>query len=140
MKDKIRTKSGKSEGMEDTGNMQDTRIKPRSGGQNSEVEGLDSFEELDRISEKLSVSVPVQPLQRPTGILAYTGQRVRLLLRDGSVVVGFLQKRLWNYVHLLNVEETGRDYKLTSDWCDIEIGTISRVYPASARVEPIQKS
>ena len=41
----------------------------------------------ERVTEKLSISVPTQPLQRPTGVLAYTGQRVRLYLRDGSVIV-----------------------------------------------------
>jgi len=88
----------------------------------------------ERITEKLSISVPTQPLQRPTGVLSYIGQRVRLLLRDGTVIIGFLQKRRWNYAHLLNVEETGRDFKLTADWCDVELGTIARVYPATAQV------
>ena len=95
--------------------------------------------EQERVTEKLSISVPTQPLQRPTGVLAYAGQRVRLLLRDGSVIVGFLQKRLWNYIHLLNIEETARDSKLTADWCDVELGTIARVYPATAKVEQISK-
>ena len=54
--------------------------------------------------------------------------------------MGFLQKRLWNYVHLLNIVENGRDFKLTADWCDIEIGSIARVYPATATVEQISKS
>ncbi len=94
----------------------------------------------EQIQEKLSISVPVQPLLRPTGLMTNIGQRVRILLRDGSVIVGFLQKRLWNYVHLLNVEETGRDFRLTADWCDIDIGSIARVYPAAAKVEQISKS
>jgi hypothetical protein len=94
----------------------------------------------ERITEKLSISVPTQPLLRPTGLMTYMGQRVRLLLRDGSVIVGFLQKRLWNYVHLLNIEETGRDFRLTADWCDVDLGTIARVYPATAKVEQIQRS
>lgn len=96
--------------------------------------------EQEQIQEKLSISVPVQPLLRPTGLMTNIGQRVRILLRDGSVIVGFLQKRLWNYVHLLNVEETGRDFRLTADWCDIDIGSIARVYPAAAKVEQISKS
>lgn len=94
----------------------------------------------ERISEKLSISVPTQPLLRPTGILAYMGQRVRLLLRDGTIIVGFLQKRLWNYVHLLNVEEITRQERLTWDWCDVELGSIARVYPATAKVEQVQRS
>ena len=93
----------------------------------------------ERIAEGLSIGVPTQPLLRPTGVLTYIGQRVRLLLRDGTVIVGFLQKRLWNYVHLLNVEETGRDFKVTADWCDVDLGTIARVYPAIARVEQISR-
>ncbi len=94
----------------------------------------------ERVTEKLSIGVPTQPLLRPTGLTTYLGQRVRLLLRDGSVIIGFLQKRLWNYVHLLNVEETGKDFKLTADWCDVELGTIARVYPATAKVEQVQRS
>ena len=93
----------------------------------------------ERVTEKLSISVPTQPLLRPTGILTYVGQRVRLLLRDGTVVVGFLQKRLWNYVHLLNVEEIGRDGRQAWDWCDVDLGTIARVYPATAKVQQISK-
>lgn len=95
--------------------------------------------EQERVTEKLSISVPVQPLQRPTGVMAYAGQRVRLLLRDGTVVIGFLQKRIWNYAHLLNVEETGKDFKITADWCDVDLGTIARIYPATAQAGPISK-
>src|SRR5208283_3077698 len=94
----------------------------------------------ERIAEKLSISVPVQPLLRPTGLLAYIGQRVRLLLRDGTVVIGFLQKRQWNYVHLLNVEEITREERLTWDWCDVELSSIARVYPATAKVQQVQRS
>ena len=97
-------------------------------------------QEQQRIAEGISIGVPTQPLLRPTGIMNYFGQRVRLFLRDGTVIIGFLQKRLWNYIHLLNIEETGRDFKLTADWCDIEIGTIARVYPASAKVEQISRA
>jgi len=93
----------------------------------------------ERVTEKLSISVPVQPLLRPTGLMTNIGQRVRLLLRDGTVVVGFLQKRLWNYVHLLNVEEIGRDFKLTADWCDVELSSIARVYPATAKAQQVQR-
>lgn len=93
----------------------------------------------ERVTEKLSISVPVQPLQRPTGVMAYAGQRVRLLLRDGTVVIGFLQKRIWNYAHLLNVEETGKDFKVTADWCDVDLGTIARIYPATAQAGPISR-
>lgn len=94
----------------------------------------------ERIAEKLSISVPTQPLLRPNGIMSYTGQRVRLLLRDGSVIVGTLQKRLWNYIHILNIEESGKDFRLTADWCDVDLGTIARVYPATAKAEPVSKS
>lgn len=110
-------------------------LKPK----NKPVQDETTSSHQERIAEGLSIGVPTQPLQRPTGVMNYFGQRVRLLLRDGSVIVGFLQKRLWNYVHLLNIEETGRDYKLTADWCDIEIGTIARVYPATTTVEQISK-
>jgi hypothetical protein len=107
-------------------------IKPRN---NSTTPG----QEPERISEKLSIPIPVQPLLRPNGLMSYIGQRVRLLLRDGNVMVGLLQKRLWNFVHLLDVEETGRDFRLTADWCDVDLGTIARVYPATAKVEQISK-
>jgi hypothetical protein len=115
-------------------------IKPRNSSTTQDsLENYAGSAGQKKVAEKLSISVPSQPLQRPTGIMNYFGQRVRLLLRDGTVVVGLLQKRLWNYVHLLNVEETGKDYKLTSDWCDIELSTIARVYPATAKVEVISK-
>jgi hypothetical protein len=111
-------------------------IKPKNKpGQEQNMPG-----KQERISEKLSISVPTQPLLRPTGILAYMGQRVRLLLRDGTIIVGFLQKRLWNYVHLLNVEEITREERLTWDWCDVELGSIARIYPATAKVEQVQRS
>lgn len=138
MKDKIKTKRRKSEGMEGT-NIQDTPIKPKSFEQAYELENLDFVEERERIAEKLSISVPVQPLQRPTGVMSYVGQRVRLLLRDGTVVLGFLQKRIFNFIHLLNIEETGKDFKVIADWIDIEIGTIARVYPATAQAVPLTR-
>jgi len=142
MKDRIKTKDGMP-GEADTGaNIQGPTIKPKTAEPIPEMEELNSFEseqEHRRIAEKLSISVPTQPLQRPTGIMNYFGQRVRLLLRDGSVIIGFLQKRLWNYVHLLNIEETGKDFRLTADWCDVELGTIARVYPATAQAEPISR-
>ena len=95
----------------------------------------------ERVTEKLSMSVPTQPLLRPTGLTAYIGKRVRLLLRDGNVVVGTVQNRVFNYLHLVNVEETGKDdFKLTADWCDVDLGTIARVYPATARVESVSKT
>ncbi|MGO9378497.1 MAG: hypothetical protein ACLP29_08075 [Dissulfurispiraceae bacterium] len=119
----------------------DEPIKPKLSLPPVGGEDTDSVEEAgDRITEKLSIAVPTQPLLRPTGLMTNIGQRVRLLLRDGTVVVGFLQKRQWNYVHLLNVEEIGRDFKLTAGWCDVEIGSIARVYPATAKVEQIQNS
>ncbi|MGA2227656.1 MAG: hypothetical protein ABSH41_24745, partial [Syntrophobacteraceae bacterium] len=93
-----------------------------------------------RITEKLSISVPVQPLLRPTGLGSFFGKCVRLLLRDGSVVTGFLQKRLFNYIHLLNIVEIGAGYKLTANWCAIDLGSIARVYPADAKVEQVSKS
>jgi hypothetical protein len=116
-------------------------IKPRthSATQDS-VENDVEYAGQERVAEKLSISVPSQPLQRPTGIMNYFGQRVRLLLRDGSVVVGVLQKRLWNYVHLVDVEESGRGFTLRADWCDVELSTIARVYPATAKVEVVSKS
>ncbi len=114
------------------------KIKLKNSLENSKLDEIAPLRQ-ERVTEKLSISVPTQPLLRPTGLMTNIGQRVRLLLRDGTVVVGFLQKRLWNYVHLLNVEETGRDFKLTADWCDIDSGSIARVYPATARVEPVSK-
>jgi hypothetical protein len=111
-------------------------LKPKTSVTPISEEDISLLEDAwDRIAEKLSISVPVQPLLRPTGLLSYIGQRVRLLLKDGSVIVGFLQKRLWNYIHLLNIEETGKDFKLTADWCDVELGNIARVYPANAKAE-----
>jgi hypothetical protein len=121
--------------------MKDNRrkeIKPRTHSATTESPEINPSAQ-ERVAEKLSISVPSQPLQRPTGITAYIGQRVRLLLRDGSVIVGVLQKRLWNYVHMVDVEETGRGFTLSADWCDVELSTIARVYPATARVEVVFK-
>jgi hypothetical protein len=64
---------------------------------------------------------------------------LRILLHDGTVVVGTLQKRLLNYLHLVNVGETGRDFTLAADWCDVDLGTIAPVYPATAKVEQFSK-
>jgi hypothetical protein len=113
-------------------------IKPRNSSSTLDPTEINPSEQ-ERVAEKLSISVPSQPLQRPTGIMNYFGQRVRLLLRDGSVIVGVLQKRLWNYVHMIDVEESGQGFTLTADWCDIELSTIARVYPATAKVEVVSK-
>ena len=93
----------------------------------------------ERVTEKLSIAVPTQLLLKPTGLTIYIGQRLRILLRDGTVIVGTVQRRLFNFLHLVNVEETGRDFALTADWCDVDLGTIARVYPATAKVEPVSK-
>jgi hypothetical protein len=122
--------------------MKDNRrkeIKPRTHSATTDPTETNPSEQ-EKVAEKLSISVPSQPLQKPTGIMNYFGQRVRLLLRDGSVIVGVLQKRLWNFVHMVDVEESGRGFTLTADWCDIELSTIARVYPATAKVEAVSKS
>ncbi len=122
-------------------NKKDQPMKPKTSATSVDVEDISPVEESqDRIAEKLSISVPTQPLLRPTGLGAFFGKRVRLQLRDGSVVTGFLQKRLFNYLHLLNVEEIGAGYKLTADWCAIDLGSIARVYPGNAKVELVSKS
>jgi hypothetical protein len=99
-------------------------IKPRTHSATTDPTEINPSEQ-EKVAEKLSISVPSQPLQRPTGIMNYFGQRVRLLLRDGSVIVGVLQKRLWNYVHMVDVEESGRGFTLRADWCDVELSTIA---------------
>jgi hypothetical protein len=104
-----------------------------------QIESSAGFVEEDRITEKLSIGMPTQSRLHPPSLTSYAGQRIRLLLRDGSVIIGLMQKRLWNYAHLSNVEEIGKDYRLAADWCDIELGTIARVYPANAKVEKISK-
>ncbi len=118
----------------------DEPLKPKTSATPVDVEDISPVEEpQERIAEKLSISVPVQPLLRPTGLGTFFGKWVRILLRDGSIVTGFLQKRMFNYVHLLNIVEIGGGYKLTAGWCAIDLGSIARVYPADAKVEEIVK-
>jgi hypothetical protein len=114
-------------------------LKPRRKGERPNLELLDYGAE-EPIAEKLSIGMPAQPRLHPPSLTSYVGQRIRLLLRDSSVIVGLMQKRLWNYAHLSNVEEIGKDYRLMADWCDVELGTIARVYPADAKVEKISKA
>jgi hypothetical protein len=104
------------------------------------VDIMDTFSDAeagDRIEEKLSISVPTQPLLKPTGLGRYFNQRVRVLCKDGNVMKGFLQGRRFDYLHFLNIEETGGDEKTTADWCGVKIDGISRIYPGNAKVEKI---
>ncbi len=98
-------------------------------------------QEQDRIKENLSYSVPVPPLP-PAPKLAlgrYVGKSVRLQLRDGSVLIGDLDLQRWDFLYLSNVEEIGKDYRLTADWCALDGDTVVRIYPATAKVEKISK-
>jgi hypothetical protein len=83
--------------------------------------------------------VPTQPLLRPTGLSRYFNQRVKILFRDGNTTDGFLQGRSWDYLHLLNFVETGKDEKLTGSWCGVALDSVSRIYPGDVRVERISK-
>jgi hypothetical protein len=47
------------------------------------------------------------------------------LLRDGSIVTGFLQKRQFDILILLAIVEVGKDYKLTAEWYAIDIDSIA---------------
>ena len=93
--------------------------------------------EQERIAEKLSISVPTQPLLRPTGLSRYFHQKVRLLFRDGNVMSGILQGRQFDYLNMLNVVETGKGEKLTADWCGVGLNSVSRIYPGNVKVEKI---
>ncbi len=118
----------------------DEPLKPKTSTTPVEIDDLSSVEDAqERIAEKLSISVPVQPLLKPTGLGPYFGKWVRILLRDGSTVTGFLQKRVFGFVHLLNIVEVGAGYKLSASWCAIDLGSIARVYPNNANVEEIAK-
>ncbi len=118
----------------------DEPLKPKASVPPVDVEDISLLENKgDRIAEGLSISVPTQPLLRPTGLGPFFGKWVRILLRDGSIVTGFLQKRLFNFIHLLNITEIGASYKLTSDCCAIDLGSVARVYPANAKVEEFVK-
>ncbi|MGA3117994.1 MAG: hypothetical protein ABSF90_26620 [Syntrophobacteraceae bacterium] len=116
-------------------------LKPKASAPQVVEEDISLLEDTgcDRITEKLSIGVPTQPLLRPTGLNAFYGKQVRLLLRDGSIITGFLQKRLFDFVYLLNIVEIGTGYKLTADWCAIDLSSIARAYPANAKVEKISK-
>jgi len=144
MKDRIKTKNQDSEQeMDNSASMQGKAIKPKSPQPIPEVEELISFEdqqEQDRVAEKLSISVPTQPLLRPTGLGRYFNKNVRVLLRDGNTTEGFLQGRSWDYLHMLNFVETGKDEKLTGSWCGIALDSVSRIYPGDVKVEKIPKS
>jgi len=116
-------------------------MKPKTSVPPVEEEDVSLLEDTgDRVVEKLSLSVPTQPLLRPTGLGTFFGKWVRILLKDGSIVTGFLQKRLFDFVYLLTIVEIGAGYKLTADWCAIELGSIARAYPADAKVEQVPKS
>ncbi len=115
-------------------------LKPKSSALPIEVDDINSVEEAgDRIAEKLSISVPTQPLLRPTGLSRYFGKNVRLLLRDGNVMKGFLQGRQWYILNMLNIEETGKGERLTAAWCGVEEDSVSRIYPANVKIEQISK-
>lgn len=141
MNDRIRTKRQKPEGKGSI-TIINVTIKPKSAEPVPEMEELDAFEDRnkrDKIAEKLSISVPVQPLQRPTGLSRYIGKNVRILYRDGNVTTGFLQGRSWDYLHILNFTETGKGEKLTGSWCGVSLNSISRVYPADVKVEKVSE-
>lgn len=115
-------------------------IKPKTSVPQAEAEDIVTEEPQERVTEKLSLSVPTQPLLRPTGLGSFFGKWVRLLLRDGSIVIGLLQKRVYDFVHLLNIVEIGSGYKLTAARCAITIASIARVYPADAKIDEIPKA
>jgi hypothetical protein len=97
--------------------------------------------EQDRISEKLSYSVPMAPL-RPgpdPALSGYIGKFVRLQLRDGRVIIGDLVQPQWDLLRLENVEEIGKGYKLTAAWCAIRDDSVAGIYPGNATVEEISK-
>jgi small nuclear ribonucleoprotein (snRNP)-like protein len=96
-------------------------------------------QEQDRVTEKLSYSVPMAPLP-PTPKLAlgkYVGKSVRLRLRDGTVVIGDFDRQQWDFLYLSNVEEIGKDYRLTADWGAVDGDTVVGIYPAIAKAEKI---
>lgn len=121
-------------------NKKEEPLKPKASAPPLEVDDFSSAEDSqDRITEKLSISVPTQPLLRPSGLGRYFNKNVHILLRDGNIMDGFLQSRQWDYLHLLNIVETGKDEKLTADWCGVGVDGVSRIYPANAKVEKISK-
>jgi hypothetical protein len=141
MKDKIRTKGKISEGTNINTNVQGTTIKPKAI-KISEVDELNFLEdekEQEKIAEGLSIGVPTQPLLRPTGLGRYFGKNVRVLLRDANVMEGFLKGRSWDYLHMLNFVETGKDQRIAGSWCGIALDSVSRVYPSDVQVEKISK-
>ncbi len=148
MKDRIKTKDGKPEKADTGKDIQGTTIRPKAAEPVpvepiSEVEDLNSFEdqnEQERVTEGLSISVPTQPLLRPTGLGKYFNKNVRVLFRDGNTTAGFLQGRSWDYLHILNFVETGKDERLTGSWCGVAVDSVSRIYPGDVKVERISKS
>lgn len=91
---------------------------------------------LDKIQEKLSISVPRTNLPRPNLALDnYRGQRVRLLLKDGTVLIGTMDKPQWDFLCLRDVEEISKRGKLYADWIAVRSDSVVRVYPANAAIQ-----
>ncbi len=90
---------------------------------------------FDRIQEKMSVSLPRTNLPKPNPALGnYRGQRVRLLLKDGTVLTGTVDRPQWDFLCLKDIDEIGKEGKLYADWIAVRSDSIARVYPANARM------
>jgi small nuclear ribonucleoprotein (snRNP)-like protein len=117
--------------------MDNERIRP---SRQTTVDGpdkkIESPTQEDRIVESLAISVPPAKVPKPNPALAlYRNQRLRLLLTDGVVMNGKLKGTQWDFLRLEGVEEIGKDYRLTADWCAVKSDSVVRVYPGNARVE-----
>ncbi len=97
-------------------------------------------QEHDRVTEKLSYSVPMAPLP-PTpdlGLSSYIGKYVQLHLRNGSVVTGDMIRPQRDLVRLENVEKTWKGFRLRGDWGAVRDDTVAEIYPGNAQVEKIE--
>ncbi|MGO9018136.1 MAG: hypothetical protein ACLQVJ_07260 [Syntrophobacteraceae bacterium] len=116
-------------------------LKPKTSLPPVEVDDFSTGEDSqERINEKLSISVPPARVPRPNPALAvYVGQRVRLKLKDGSVINGILRGTQWEFLRLDGIEEVEKDCKTTADWELVLADTVAKVYPANAKVKKISK-
>jgi len=135
----VDTRIRKPEKMESVKN-EGTAIKPKTSvpfEETDEIDTRDQFEQ-DRVTEKLSMSVPAPRLPKlnpPLGM--FLNQPVRLQLRDGNVITGILRGTQGDFLRLDQVKETCQEHIITATWCAVRTDSVARVYPGSAVVEKV---
>jgi hypothetical protein len=89
----------------------------------------------ERINEKFTIRVPSPKLPKPNrAIMQYIGKRVRILLKDGNILVGTPVRQQLDYIRLTNIDEISNGMIIKADWITIHPDSILRIYPANAVV------